>query len=105
MRHTETYSQAEIVARLKKAQTELEAEGCTHLALFGSLARGDARPNSDIDLAAIYDPAIVSSGWGMAGVAAKIEAVLGMHNFDLANEEKLRPAVKARFELEHVRIF
>ena len=40
----------DLFRRLRAARPALEAEGVAHLALFGSRARGDHRPDSDIDL-------------------------------------------------------
>ena len=40
----------EIIARLQENETALQARGISHAALFGSRARGDYRPNSDIDI-------------------------------------------------------
>jgi len=40
----------EIIARLKAMEPELRAQGIEHLALFGSLARGEAGRGSDVDL-------------------------------------------------------
>jgi predicted nucleotidyltransferase len=38
------------MARLKEHEAELKQLGIEHLYLFGSTARGDARPDSDVDL-------------------------------------------------------
>lgn len=40
----------EAIARLKEHETELKQLGVEHLYLFGSTARGEARPDSDVDL-------------------------------------------------------
>jgi predicted nucleotidyltransferase len=40
----------EIIARLRENEAALRARGVTHAALFGSHARGDNRPDSDIDI-------------------------------------------------------
>ena len=38
------------ISRLKAHEAELRRLGVQHLWLFGSTARGDARPDSDVDL-------------------------------------------------------
>ena len=45
-----------IIARLRASEAELRARGVTHAALFGSRARGDNRPDSDIDIMIDIDP-------------------------------------------------
>lgn len=43
-------SREELKQRILARQPELRARGVSHMALFGSRARGDARQDSDIDL-------------------------------------------------------
>ena len=47
----------EILARLRENETALRARGVSHAAVFGSRARGDGRPDSDIDIMIEVDPA------------------------------------------------
>ena len=52
---------------VRRHERELRARGLTRLALFGSTARGEAGPNSDVDLLAAFDAA-GCSGWGRVDV-------------------------------------
>jgi predicted nucleotidyltransferase len=48
--------QQDIIVRLRENEAALHALGVTHAALFGSRARGDARPDSDTDIMIEIDP-------------------------------------------------
>ena len=98
-------NQHTIVSTLRAHQEDLRCLGVKSLALFGSVARGHARADSDIDIAAVYDDALVHDLMDMGRVAAAIESYLGTDNFDLANEANLSPHIRAQFIREHVRIF
>ena len=40
----------EVIAALRRLERRIRQEGVTHLAIFGSRARGDNRPESDLDV-------------------------------------------------------
>jgi predicted nucleotidyltransferase len=46
----------EAIETLRRSERALRDRGVVHAALFGSLARGDTRPNSDIDIMIEIDP-------------------------------------------------
>jgi predicted nucleotidyltransferase len=46
----------EIITRLKQAEPVIRSHGVRALYLYGSLARDEARPDSDIDLFVDVDP-------------------------------------------------
>lgn len=45
-----------VAARLREAETEIRGLGVRRLALFGSVLRGEARPDSDIDFLVEFLP-------------------------------------------------
>ena len=49
----------DILDRLYENESALRARGVTHVALFGSRARGDNRPDSDIDIMIEIAPEVV----------------------------------------------
>ena len=46
----------EIIAKLREREADLRAQGVAHAALFGSIARGDDHPGSDIDILVEFEP-------------------------------------------------
>jgi predicted nucleotidyltransferase len=48
----------EILDRLRENEAALRAQGVAHAALFGSVARREARPDSDIDIMVEIAPEI-----------------------------------------------
>jgi predicted nucleotidyltransferase len=47
---------SEAIETLRRSERALRDRGVMHAALFGSLARSDTRPNSDIDIMIEIDP-------------------------------------------------
>ena len=65
----------EILARLRENETALRARGVSHAALFGSRARGDNRPDSDIDIMIEVDPEAHVGVWGYVGLKEYISTL------------------------------
>jgi predicted nucleotidyltransferase len=55
----------DVIDRLRATKPDLKARGVTQAALFGSLARGDARPDSDMDIMVEIDPVDVVEREGL----------------------------------------
>jgi uncharacterized protein len=71
----------------------------TNLRVFGSVARGEDRPDSDVDLLVDLPPHMGLLGLGR--VQADLEAILGAR-VDLVPANDLKPAVRARAERDLV---
>jgi uncharacterized protein len=69
----------EIIAKLKENAPAIRAEGVTKLAIFGSRARGDARPGSDLDVLIEVAPDETFSLLNLSGVALIVEEATGLH--------------------------
>lgn len=57
---------------LRKAEAELRAKGVIHAGIFGSVARGEQRSDSDIDVIIDFDPAAPITVFDYVGVRENI---------------------------------
>jgi hypothetical protein len=67
----------DVVATLRAHEAELRAAGIRRLSLFGSVARGDAEPDSDVDLAAELDPDAHIDLFQLTGLEQRLAELLG----------------------------
>jgi uncharacterized protein len=83
----------EIIDRLRQNEAALRARGVSHAALFGSRARGDNRPDSDIDIMIEVDPA---AGIGVYEYVALKDYIAALFDrpVDVVSREGLKPYVK-----------
>ena len=63
------------------------------LAVFGSTARGDRRPDSDVDILVEFEPG-VAWGWDYFGLEQELAKIFG-RPVDLATKKWLKPNVRA----------
>jgi hypothetical protein len=83
----------DIIARLRKNETELRARGVVHAALFGSRARDDARPDSDTDIMIEIDPEAHVTLFDYVGLKYYIASLFD-GPVDVVNREGLKPYVR-----------
>jgi predicted nucleotidyltransferase len=91
-------------AKLLAHELELKAAGIVHLHLHGSVVRGEAGPDSDVDLAAVFDRAKVRSALSEISLRNRFADLLGV-DVDLANRERLKENVRNNFEREAELVF
>jgi predicted nucleotidyltransferase len=92
----------QILQTLKAARPVLaERFGVTPLALFGSTARGEARPDSGVYVVVGFDGPATSTRY--FGVQFYLEDALGCA-VDLVKEKAMRPDLKPFIEREAVNV-
>lgn len=96
----------ELIAELQRLRPAFEGRGVTHMALFGSRARRDNRPDSDIDLVIeISDEADERfSLLDLAGLYGVIEDELGLES-SLVMRRSLNDSFKWTVNRDQVVVF
>jgi predicted nucleotidyltransferase len=85
----------EVIAILQRNAAALRARGVTHAALFGSMARGEAGPESDADILIELAPDATLDVFKYAGLKEYI-ASLFPGPVDVVDREALKPILRAR---------
>jgi len=93
-----------IIATLRAHESELRRRGVRRAAVFGSLARGEAKPTSDIDIMVELDPGAPVGVFEYMAIKHYL-ADLFPGTVDVANRRRLKPPVRARAERDAVFAF
>jgi predicted nucleotidyltransferase len=84
-----------VIATLRAHESELRQAGLRSLSLFGSVARGETEADSDIDLAAEFDPAARMDLLQLSALERRIAELLG-RPVDLLHEPERSAACRIR---------
>jgi predicted nucleotidyltransferase len=95
---------ATALRKLRDAEPTLRQEGVSAVWVFGSVARGEARPDSDVDLAMDIDADRQPTLLTLARLQDLVQTTLGAE-VDLGLRQDLRPHVAPAFERDAVRAF
>jgi putative addiction module CopG family antidote len=94
----------EIAAALKALEPELRGRGVASVALFGSIVRDEARPDSDVDVLIRLDPAAQFDLIDLVGVRNLLADRLG-RAVDVVERESLKPPVRDSILAETETVF
>lgn len=93
-----------VIATLRAHEAELRQGGIRRLSLFGSVARGDATADSDIDLAAEFDPAAEMDLVRLVALERRVGKALG-HSVEILPEPVENPRLRANLERDRLVAF
>ena len=93
-----------ILSVLRDHRDELNRKGVTHAALFGSVARGDSLPQSDIDVMIEFDAKARITIWDYAGVVEFVKSLFD-GPVDVVARESLNRHIRPSAEKDAIYAF
>ena len=96
-------TQPQAISSLQRHAAEIRSHGVTALYLFGSAARGEEGPESDVDLFVDYDPEAFDFVH-LIRLRDRLSRLLG-RRADLTTRAGLHPVLREQIEAEAVRVF
>lgn len=94
----------DILRTLKNHETELRQMGVDHIALFGSFARQEQRPESDIDILVDLNTQTPIDLFAYAGLKNHITSLFD-RSVDVVDRAALKKRLKAVVEKEAIDVF
>lgn len=95
---------AKVIRTLREYEIELRSRGVERLSLFGSLARGEAGPSSDIDLAVRFVSSAKIGLFEFAALSDRVREVLGAP-VDLVSEPARADRMQREIDRDRVDVF
>lgn len=94
----------EVMSTLRGALPELRREyAVRELYVFGSVARGDDGPESDVDVLVEFQPEARPTLFTLAGIKIRLEELLG-RDVDVGTPDGLKPRVRDTVNAEKLRV-
>ncbi len=94
----------DVIATLRTHRAELGRRGVLHAALFGSIARGEGTPRSDIDILIELDPEALVGLFEYVGITQYLADLFPIR-VDVANRSSLKPLVRPSVERDALYAF
>ncbi|APT35034.1 putative nucleotidyltransferase (plasmid) [Methylobacterium phyllosphaerae] len=95
---------AAVISTLRSRRADLEGRGVVSASVFGSTARGEERPDSDIDIVVDISPDVRISLTGFAVLQADLQEMLG-RRVDLVEWRNLEPHLLPSVRRDAVQMF
>jgi uncharacterized protein len=93
----------EAISRLRRHEADLKRLGVAHLYIFGSIARGEARDDSDVDLFFDYEKGKFGL-FELMDVKEHATNILG-RNADIMTRDSLHKTLRRQIEATAERVF
>lgn len=93
-----------VLASLRAHEATIRRHGIERLWLFGSVARGEANPHSDVDVLVRLEPGRSFSAFDLSALRLDLVDMLD-HDVGVLVEEDLPPQLAARIRDDLVRVF
>jgi uncharacterized protein len=94
----------EAIEKLTRRANAIRGMGATSLYMFGSVAQGEAKTASDLDLFIDYDPESRFNAFDLVGIKQYLETELGI-DVDITTRDGLHPMLRDGIEQSALRIF
>lgn len=93
-----------VIQTMRRHEAALRRRGVRRASLFGSVARGEINPGSDIDILVELDPSAGTTAFDYADIVAYIQSLF-TDPVDVSNREMLKPHVRPSAERDAVPLF
>ncbi|MGJ3231041.1 MAG: nucleotidyltransferase family protein [Oceanicaulis sp.] len=90
-------TRAETLERLRALRPFFQERGVSRVRVFGSHARDEAGPDSDLDLIVEFEPGRTPDLWSFVGIGLDLGDRLGVE-VDLFTPDSLHPLLRRKIE-------